>query len=878
MEANKKMKKNYLPIVLFIAAILLPANIVPAFSQTSLDNYLVKISLSPSHVDEHNSSHSAGYVNLINKNGLAVMAPYDIAVGLESDEPLIASVPPAVTIKKGHNFGIFEIQTGDKNGETLISTLFNDKIDFKKFKVGGSDNSMPDDIRLKLSLPTNNMHVNSEMPFSVYLQTEEGSIIRAPYDIDIDLEYESSLLFTNVENLKIKEGEYYAWGVIKTNDEVGNGFIRASFDRFGIDVAENIEISSSLPVALNIEIFPKQVSADAERTIDVFVSLVDSDGLPAVTPEDVRIELFSDEDNVGSKLDARMKAGNIVIKKGEFGYHFREKMNLAGFDDGEILVGASAEDLGIAVAYFEPVESLNFDDPLAKDRALNLFVLSQMPSNTTAPLIYQISSVGAGECIILETDEEGNKQELGEDEIECPPGTKENDDRHSIEKIEKGELYPVQTNENFKSEGLIDKINIVSSDDSLVRVASAGNIESSRSYGTAIISSGERIGQATLAVTLKGVGAGTTSTEVVNVFKHVDTKIFSPTGKDKIVVDKNGYFDLFLIALDGKQRPKILDEGAKYILNPVNEVVEIQKNHAFARANFHSDSFDIGNDDRIQVNAVPIGIEADLGLEESTSFGSQISSSIEVMLPFENLDANSEIPYNGVVQLKDLLGNPSTATKDLRIQLGLEGANIVNIPEQVTISQGSSYATFLISANGQKGDADISANIKGVIGTITKISTTSNDPGLKIFAEGIETPLNKGESAELTIFVDDDGANSVPGAALKFVTDAGVTVTPSNTRTDETGAAKVEVTANEGDLISIEILASASGYTDGKQSFDYVVEGSSIGGLELGLPEWVLYVGIAAMIGIGAVIVVFLKKPKVSSEDEEDEYEYEEEI
>jgi len=537
------MKKNYLPIVLFVAAILLPANIVPAFSQTILDNYLVKISLSPSHVDELNSSHLIGYVNLVNKNGLALKAPQDIAIGLESDDPSIASVPSAVTIKKDHNFGVFEIQTGDKNGETIISTLFNDKIDFKKFRVGGSDNSMPDDIRLKLSLPTNDMHVNSEMPFSVYLQTDDGNIIRAPYDVDVNLEYESSLLFTSVDNLKIKGGEYYAWGVINTNDEVGNGFLRASFERFGIDVAENIEITSSLPVALNIEVFPKKISADAERTIDVFVSLVDSDGLPAVTPEDVPIELFSDENNVGSKLDDRMKAGDVIIKKGEFGYHFREKMNLAGLEDEEILVGASAEDLGIALAYFESLESLNIDDPIIADSELDLFVLPQMPSNTTALMVYQLTAVGAGECIILEIDEAtGEKEELEVDAVECPIGTKENDRRLAIEKIDKDELYPIQTNENFKAEGLDDKINIISSDDSLIKVVASGNIESSHSYGTAIISSGDRIGTVTLAVTLKGFGAGTTTTEVVDVFKHVDTKIFSPTGKDNIVVDKKWLF------------------------------------------------------------------------------------------------------------------------------------------------------------------------------------------------------------------------------------------------------------------------------------------------------------------------------------------------
>ena len=874
--------KKYLPIILFVAAILLPANVVPSFSQTGLDNYLVEISLSPSQVDEHNSSHQVGYVNLVNKNGLAIKAPMDIAIGLESDHPSIASVPSVVSIKEGHNFATFEIQTGNENGETIISTFFNDKIDFEKFKVGGSDSSMPDNIKLKLSLPTKNMHVNSEMPFSVYLETEEGNIIRAPYDVNIDLQYEDSLLHSSIDNLTIKQGEYYAWGVINTNDEVGNGFLRASFDRFGVDIAENIEISSSLPVALTIDVFPKKISADAERIIDVFVSLVDSDGLPAVTPEDVKLELFSDEDNIGSKLDDRMKTGEVVIKKGEFGYHFREKMNLAGFEDEVILVGASAEDLGIATATFEPVESLNIDNPIINERAINLFVLPQMPSNTSAIMVYQLSAVGAGECIILEIDETtGEKEELPEDEVECPPGTKENDDRHSVEKIDEGELYPIQTNENFKAEGLIDKINIVSSDESLIKIKGSGNIESSRSYGTAIISSGERIGDVTLAVTLKGFGAGTTSTEVVDVFKHVNTKIFSPTGSENIVVDKNGYFDLFLVALDGKQRPKILDESAKFILNPVNEVVEIKKNRAFASANFLSDSFDIGNDNRIEVSAIPIGVEADLQLESHTSFGSQISSSIQVNLPFENLDANSEVPYNGVVQLKDLLGNPSTASKDLRIQLSMDGANIVDIPEQVTISQGSSYATFPISANGQKGDATIDASIKGVLGTTTKISTTSNDPKLKIFAEGIEGPINVGEPAELTVFVDDDTANSVPGATIKFLTDKGVTVSPESTRTDESGIAKVDVTVSEGDLASIEIFASASGYIDDKQSFDYEVAGASaLGSFELGLPDWVLYVGVAAMIGIGAVLVVFLKKPKEASEDEDEdyEYEYEEEI
>lgn len=866
------MKTRSLTFVLFLITILIPANIIPAYSQTNsnnLENYLVKISLSPSNIDELNSIHSVGYVNLVNKNGMAIKAPQDIAVGLESDEPSIASVPPVVIIPKDHNYAVFDITTGHKNGQTIISSIFNDKIDYKTFQVGGIDDSMPDDVSLKINLPTHKMHVNSEMPFSVFLQKSDGEVIRAPYDIEIVLDYEDSLLFSTYDRMIIEKGTYYAWGVVNTNDKVGNAFLRASLDRLGINVAENIEITSSLPVSLAIKIFPEKISADVLRTIDVFVSLVDSDGLPAVTPEDVKLKLFSNDDRVGKKFDERMKEEKVIIKKGEFGYYFKEKINLIGYEGKKIQIGASAEDLGIAVGEFDAVKTLNFNDPLAENKTLNLFVPKQMPSNTTTILVYQISAKAHG---IEDCEEPEGESE----EPVCP--VQDDEEKHPIELLEEDELYPVQTNENYNADGFGEKINIISNDNSLIAIKKIGSIDSADSYGTAIISSGERIGTVTLAATLKGVGAGTINTEVVDVFKHQNTMIFSPTGSEQIVVDKNGYFDLFLIALDGKQRPKILDADSKYILNPVNEVIEIEKGHSFANANFLSESFNVAEGDSIQVSAIPIGIEAELELEASSKFDSQVSSKVEIMIPFDNLDAKSEVPYNGIVQLKDLLGNPSDASKDLRINLSLEGSKIVNIPEQVTIVKGRSYATFPISSNGENGDANILASIKGVIGSQTKISTTSNESKLKIFAEGIENPLDVGKPAELTVFVDDENAQSVPGAIIKFVTEPGVVVSPESTRTDETGSVKVDVTANEGKSFSIEVLASASGYSDGKQSFDYTVNGSSDNSLQLGLPDWVIYVGIAAMVGIAAVVVVFLKKPKASSEDEEEEYEYEDEI
>ena len=862
-------------IVLFLIAILLPLHVSPALAQSSgtdFSKYVVKLQLAPSHVDTKNTSHSIGYVNLINKNGFAIQAPQDLAIGLESSDPSIASVPGIVTIPKDHNFAVFDIQVGSISGEATISTTFNDKNYYADLIVGGIESSMPDDIQLRINLPTNKMHVNSEIPFSIYLETSEGEIIRAPYDITVDLDYENSLLKTNREKMVIKSGDYYVWGTLKTMEEVGNSFLRATFEKFGIDTAKNIEISSSLPTKLAIQVFPEKISADVESTIDVFVSLVDSEGIPAVTPEDIKLELFSDSDSVGRALDETMLDEKVIIKKGEFGYYFREKLDISSNDHSETTIGVSAENFGIALDTFEYVAPLNIEHPKAENSTLSIFVLDRIPSNTTSIMVYQLQAEASG--IV---DEQSESCVGAVNIFECIEKNKAiAGAEHDIDLLGEGELYPIISNEHLQAQGSIDKINVVSSDSSIISVLDGGNIESLHSYGTAIIKSGQKNGQVSLAATIKGIGAGTTTTEVFDVFKHVDTAIFSPTGDNAVVLDKNGYFDLFVVALDGKGRPKILEQESKYLLTPVNEVIEIKEGQAFAYANFHSDSFSATPGESISVEAVPIGVEADLGLESSTNFETQISSLVEIKFPFDNLDANTQNEYVGIVQLKDLLGNPSQASKDIRIKLDHDGAEIVDIPEHVTIEQFSSYATFPIIPNGERGDAQIYASVKGVLGAEAKISTASNYPNLNIFAEGLEGPLEIGEPVELKLFVDDQFADSVSGVSLKFVTGEDATISPAETRTNNEGAASVELTAQKGPMVSVKVIAVAEGFVEAQQTFDYQVNDSGNEALAaLGLPDWVIYVGLAAVVGIVAVLVVFLRKPKPLSEDEEDEYEYE---
>ena len=93
----------------------------------------------------------------------------------------------------------------------------------------------------------------------------------------------------------------------------------------------------------------------------------------------------------------------------------------------------------------------------------------------------------------------------------------------------------------------------------------------------------------------------------------------------------------------------------------------------------------------------------------------------------------------------------------------------------------------------------LSASIKGVIGSETKISTKSNLIGLKIFANGLETPLEVEEPLKLQVFIDDENAESVPGAIVNFVTDSETaTITPQDTRTSADGGIVADLTVHKG--------------------------------------------------------------------------------
>lgn len=864
MEKKMKIKK---PIIILLSiSLLFAGNLQPTSAQNldALSDYSIKLAISPSHIEEGIADHHIGYIYVLSKNGVPITSSQDVSIKLISEHPEIASVPKNLILKANEEYATFDVTTGILIGETTIIATLNGKTTFQKIQVGNNDTHLPDNMTLELNLPTDEMHVNSEMPFSVYLKTFDDQVIRAPFDIDVFLDYEESLAFPDSEKLTITQGEYYAWGTLTTNDKVGNTFLRAIQNESNLDTAKSIRISSTLPTSLQIEIFPKVIPVEVDREIDIFVSVIDSDGNPTISTEDIKLKFFSnDQSSIGEKLDDTMKQVKTVIKKGEFGFYLRQELNLHNSPANNIVIGVSAEGYGIATDTFSTVgESLNIDSKKITERGVKIFALSKIPSNATTIVTYQIHAI--------ETDDD-DPEDLITSENE------ENADKiiYQIDDLEDGEFYPVLANENYYGNGYVQKLDIISGDNEKIIISDKGKIKSSYSFGTAIISSGQKSGQVLLSASIQGVGYDSVLTEVVNTLEQKEIKLFSPIGENSILFDLNGFFDVFLIAIDGNDRPKVLKSDSKYLVTPTNGLIEINKDSTFTFSRLHSDSFDVFEGETIDLTVIPIGENADLSMEITKTFITRPSSKISVILPLSNINAD-HVNNIGIAQIVDLQGNPIVPSFDVKSKIVSSEEKIIQIIDDAVIPSGISYETFPILTTGSIGQSTIFASAQGVIGTEIDLRTISSLNQLKIFTSGLGDQISVDQQIEIKLFVDDENAESVSGAYVKIITDENSLAIPDVIKTKSDGSAIFRLTAFEGPDISFEIIATAEGYAEGKDTFTVNVDTSQrmFNAIDLELPDWIIYIFIGGILMVGVVVFMFLKKSKTNlEEDWEDEEE-----
>jgi hypothetical protein len=238
---TKNKTKNITVFLILSLTLLTGGNLQAASAQNlnEISNYFVHLAITPDNIAEGSESHPIGYVYVVNKNGVSISSSTDVEVKLTSDNPSVAQVPESITFPANAEHVQFDIVAGQP-GTTTITASINGKQDFMDITVGSEEVFLPDDLTLVLNFPTNKMHVSSEMPFTVFMETEDGNVVRAPFDVDVKLSFEESLAVPNNEVITIKEGQYYAWGTISTGERVGNAFIRAIQEYAQLSTAQSI--------------------------------------------------------------------------------------------------------------------------------------------------------------------------------------------------------------------------------------------------------------------------------------------------------------------------------------------------------------------------------------------------------------------------------------------------------------------------------------------------------------------------------------------------------------------------------------------------------------------------------------------------------------
>ena len=670
-----------------------------AFAQEAIsteDDFMIELSLTPSVVEFGLANYDLGYIQLVsNKTGEPVLAPRDLEIELSSRSPSIASVPPRVVVSKGADYAQFTVGVTGLVGESEISALFGNEKVTQTLKVVEAGSQVPNDVSLVLNLPSNTMQIGSEVPFSVYLENND-EIMQAPEDVTVTFDYDRSLLKLSSGSVTIKKGDYYGLATIRTLEKSGNAFIKAFTMSPSLDTVSTVRISQTQPAALKLSVFPEKVGVN-EKTVDVFVGLVDSSGNPTVASADIRLDLFASAPGVQN-----VDSNTAVIRKGEFGFYSRQ--SIIFYSKANVTIGATAPGLGVSTDSFEVVEkALLSNGAKAQEKYLNIFTIpSGMPGDASSIVVYQLNAI--------EDDDDDGTDTTGDGEVDEA-------DSHPIDELAEGELYPIQSGLLYSSNQ--GNLNVVTTDLTALRVVDTGSITAGSSYGTAVVASGRQPGPVDISVSLANTASNTNSMTITGSLTPVQSMIFSPSGEsvlgqDRIHFNQHGLADLFVLTLDSEKRPARAESGVQYLIEPMNEITEIEPDTTFASLQISTDQFS-SIEQTAMISAIPVGINADADLQVDSTFNTVFYSSItaKVMFPFESVIGFSKTHAIGTVQLTDVFGNPLLASEDITIMLSSPRTGSV-VTASVMIPQGKSFANFVVATSGKAESLVVSAFADGV--------------------------------------------------------------------------------------------------------------------------------------------------------------------
>ncbi|MCZ6582020.1 MAG: hypothetical protein O6761_02470, partial [Thaumarchaeota archaeon] len=384
------VKKNilfYLVILVFLFGIF---QILPAMGQ--VENTIILLTFTPSVVDTGKNSYPFGFIHVVDIDGNPILASKDLTITLTSSEPDIVSVPSEVVLSVNEQYVKFNLDAGDVEGVSQITATFQEQEIINSFRVGGVSVSVPITVDLAIYVPANKMHVKSQMPISVFFN-HSGNVLQAPKDIQVFFDYDKDLISLRHDSITIKKGDYFATNIIKTLENKGNAFVKASTNEPDLDTFSNINIFSSLPSQLQITVFPERVIQKFDREISFFVSVLDEDGNPVVATNDIPLEIFSNLVELDDELKKSFENSPPIIRAGDWGFYHNEDRLFFNEITDRNFVGAGSKGFGFTEGLFSVIQELENDDIRAENQTVDIFVVSPMPSDASAVAIYQIAAI-----------------------------------------------------------------------------------------------------------------------------------------------------------------------------------------------------------------------------------------------------------------------------------------------------------------------------------------------------------------------------------------------------------------------------------------------------------------------------------------------------
>jgi len=830
--------------------------------QASAEEIFLNLHFAPSIVESREGVHSIGFVNIVNRDGEPVLANKNIEITLVSENPAVATVEPNVVIPQGRHYANFDVILGSTEGNVEISAAFEDQMVSQNLMVGAAQSSFPDDLLLEIRTPITEMYGNTEAPLSVFLKSSSGNIVPVAEDLVITLDYEESMIRPAVDEIILKKGDYYGITTITSLDKLGNSFIRAVATDLDLSSVIDVKILAVQDSKLQVYIFPDRVTEYNDRRIEIFVGVQDENGVPTVATKDIPLKISADNESLAERIKVALGGKQVMIKRGEHGFHVQANLIFQNIPENHTISVSSENYQGVS-KLFDVVKPMGATDAKANNKTVKVFVPSELPTGSKAIVVYQTGAV--------------------EDDDDDVDTVTDSDDETGvinprvIDDLEDGDVFPVQSGLKFTGTGSEANMKITSSDNSILEIVSVGRlgdteaIATASGYGVATIQTGQKTGEVTITVSMDGWGVGSAKTTVVNIVEATQTVIFSPAD-NTILLDEEGKFELLFLALDVTNRPTSSEKVIKYLVKPVNELVEIQLQKNFVTKQFSAGPI-ISN--LTSINAVQVGIDSNPDLEITTEFKITPTSTVKVILPFERMMGTNQIDPIGIVQMVDYYGNPIQTTKNNSVTLSSSNEGVLTVPKTVTIPAGSSFVNFPITTTPDtSGTITISSSAKNMQGSSTQLFVETLAKQLKLFVLNPADDINPGQDNTVQIFVDDERAKPVSNVIITLTTSDDASATPDRMTTNSNGEVSFIFKAETGPTASFTIKASKVGFESAEKTVKLDVSGSEAV-IEKEADDStpiIIYavVGVAVLTAAAMVYFIFLKPRKKSLEDEEE--------